>query len=360
MRQVVVWAPPDAYLTPITVESRFMSKIKLSPDAIMQLGLGFWASRTLLSAVEFGLFTTLARGPLEGEELRQRLGVHRRSARDFFDALVALGMLVREGDRYANTPDTDHFLDRGKPSYIGGLLEMAVVRLYPSWLNLTAALRSGQPQNEAREGGDPFAAIYADPKILASFLQGMTAVSLPVAAALAERFPWARYRTVIDIGVAEGGVPVALAQAHPHLTGGGFDLPPVKPVFEAYVRKHGLADRLRFHAGDFMTGPLPGADVLVMGHILHDWDLEQKRMLLAKAHAALPAGGALIVYDRMIDDERRVHIAGLLMSLNMLIETPGGFDYTGADCRGWLREGGFAEARVEPLTGPYSMAVAIK
>lgn len=332
----------------------------VTPEHIMQLGLGFWASKTLLSAVELGVFTALAGGPLDGEALRVKLGLHPRSARDFLDALVALRMLERTDGAYANTAETDLYLDAGKPSYVGGILEMANRRLYPFWGNLTEALRTGRPQNEAKAGGDLFAAVYESPEGLAGFLNAMTGVSLPVAHELAARFPWAQHRSVIDIGTAAGSVPVELALAHPHLKAGGFDLPPVRPVFESHVARRGLAGRVHFHAGDFMREDLPSAEVLVMGHILHDWDLAQKRMLVAKAHAALPSGGALIVYDQMIDDDRRENAAGLLMSLNMLIETPGGFDYTGADCIGWLREAGFASVRQEALVGPYSMVIGIK
>ena len=332
----------------------------VTPDGIMQVGLGFWGAKTLLSAVELGLFSELAKGPATAEALQARLGLHPRSVHDFLDALVALGMLEREGANYRNTPATGLYLDRGKPSYLGGMLEMANARLYRFWDGLTEALRTGRPQNEARHGGDFFAALYADPARLEGFLKAMTGLSAPVAAAIARQFPWDRHRTVIDVGCAQGGLPVTLAQAHPHLAGGGFDLPAVEPVFTAHVATHGLAGRLRFHPGDFLRDPLPAADVLVMGHILHDWDLDEKRAILAKAHAALPPGGALIVYDMMIDDERRLNAAGLLMSLNMLIETPGGFDYTGADCMGWLQEAGFRETRVEHLAGAYSMAVGIR
>lgn len=332
----------------------------VTPDGIMQLGLGFWGAKTLLSAVELGLFTALAERPAGRDELQARLGLHARAAADFLDALVALGMLERPDGVYRNTPAAALYLDRARPTYLGGMLEMANARLYGFWGGLTDALRTGQPQNEARHGGDFFAALYADPARLEGFLKAMTGLSAPVAAAMARQFPWERHRSVIDVGCAQGGVPVTLALAHPHLTGGGFDLPAVAPVFTAHVAANGLADRLRFHSGDFLRDPLPAADVLVMGHILHDWDLAQKCQLLAKAHAALPPGGALIVYDMMIDDERRRNVAGLLMSLNMLIETPGGFDYTGADCLGWLRGAGFAEARVEALGGAYSMAVGIK
>jgi len=333
----------------------------LFPDRIVELGTGFWGSKVLLSAVELGVFSTLAGGPLDGETLRARLGIHPRSARDFFDALVALGMLGRDRDRYANTPETDLFLDRAKPSYMGGLLEMLNFRLYGFWGSLTEALRTGQPQNESKfGGGNLFDALYSDPARLRLFLQAMTGVSLGAAKAMAQKFPWKQYRTFVDIGAAQGGLPVQVALAHPHLTGGGFDLPVVGPIFEGYVASFGLADRLRFQPGDFFTDPLPGADVLVMGHILHDWDLDEKRMLLRKAHTALDSGGALIVYEAIIDNERRRNAFGLLMSLNMLIETRGGFDYTGTDCAGWMREVGFRETSVVHLVGNDSMVVGIK
>ncbi len=277
----------------------------VTPDAILQLGLGFWGSKTLLSAVELGLFSALAEGPLDAETLRQRLGLHRRSARDFFDALVALGMLERQDGRYTNTPATDRFLDRAKSSYVGGMLEMANARLYPFWGSLTEGLRSGQPQNEAKTGGNFFEVLYQDPQALGQFLRAMTALSTGAARAIARTFPWEKYRTFVDVGCAEGCLPVQVALAHPHLAGGGFDLPPVQPHFAAYVAAHGLGERLRFYPGDFLREPLPAADVLVLGRILHDWSLEEKRLLLAKAHAALPPGGALIVYDAVIDDERR-------------------------------------------------------
>jgi SAM-dependent methyltransferase len=332
----------------------------LTPDPILQLGMGFWGSKTLLSAIELGLFTQLAGGPLTGSDLAARLQLHPRSARDFLDALVALKMLQREGDRCANAPEADRFLDRNKPSYVGGMLEMANKRLYPFWGSLTQALRSGEPQNEARRGENFFATLYADPNRLEDFLKAMTGISLGTAQAIARQFPWDKYRSFIDVGCAQGAVPVQVALAHGHLSGGGFDLPAVRPIFEQYVAANGLSDRLRFHPGDFFNDPLPPADVFVMGHILHDWNLEEKRHLLARAHQALPEGGALIVYEALIDDDRRENAFGLLMSLNMLIETPGGFDYTGADCIGWMKDAGFREARVEHLLGPDSMVVGIK
>lgn len=331
-----------------------------TPDRIMQLGLGFWGSKTLLTAVELGLFTELARKPLDADALTQRLKLHPRSARDFFDALVSLGMLKRVGRRYANTPDTALFLDRAKPSYVGGMLEMCNARLYGFWGSLTEALRTGLPQNEVKTGTDFFGTLYADPQRLEGFLKAMTGLSQGTARAMARKFPWKNYRTFADIGCAQGGVAVEIALAHKHLTGQGMDLPVVRPVFEAYAREKRVDKRLSFHPGDFFKEPLPQTDVLIMGHILHDWNLDEKMMLLNKAYAALPSGGALIVHEALIDDARKQNAVGLLMSLNMLIETPGGFDFTGADCRQWMKETGFKRTKVEKLAGPDSMVIAIK
>jgi hypothetical protein len=331
-----------------------------TPERIMQLGLGFWGSKTLLTALELGVFTELANGALDVKTLTERFGLHSRGARDFFDALVALGMLERTGGDYSNTGETDWFLDRTKPSYIGGLLEMANTRLYPFWGSLTEALRTGQPQNESKEGGDLFEAIYSDPDQLREFLKAMTGLSMGASMAIAEKFPFGDYQTLIDVGTAQGGLPVQVGLVHEHITGGGFDLEVVAPIFDEYVASFGLAERLQFHPGDFFKDPFPSADVISMGHILHDWDLEEKRRLIAKAYEVLPEGGALIIMEAIIDDDRSENAFGLLMSLNMLIETPGGFDFSGEDCCCWLKDAGFQKTRVQHLAGPDSMVVGIK
>jgi len=336
-----------------------MTNEHTTPDAITQLGLAFWGSKALLSAVELGLFTALAQGPLTAKELTTKLDLQLRGTTDWLDALVSLGMLERTVDEYANTPATGLFLDRDKPSYIGGMLEMANVVLYPSWGSLTSALRTGQPHNRATVGQD-FLAMYQDQDRLRQFMHAMTGLSMGAALAIAENFPWDRYHTVIDVGAAEGCVPAQLALRHPHLTGGGLDLPPARGIFEEYIAAHGLADRLRFYPGDFLTDSLPPADVLVMGHILHDWSLQEKLTLLRKAYDALPDGGALIVYDAIIDDDRRANTFGLLMSVNMLLETHAGFDYTAAQCRSWMADTGFRESYTHPLPGPDSMVVGIR
>lgn len=335
--------------------------MSLTPDHILQTGLAFWASKTLLSAVEMEIFTELAKHPGDLGTLQGRMGLHPRGARDFLDALVALKFLQRSDDGiYRNTPETDLFLDKAKPSYIGGILEMANHRLYPFWGSLTEAVRTGESQNESKGGHDPFATLYADPAKLKEFLRAMSGVSRGANMAIAQKFPWAKYQSCADIGTAQGDLVTQITLANPHLQGIGFDLPEVAPIFEDYIAANGLAERVKFAGGSFFTDELPQADVLLFGHILHDWNLDTKLMLLNKAYAALPVGGAVVVYDSIIDDARKENAFGLLMSLNMLIETPGGFDYTGADCISWMQEAGFTNCRVEHLVGPDSMVIGIK
>ena len=340
-----------------------MESDPLNPGKILETGLAFWPAKTLLSAVELGVFTELAKKPDTVQPLAERLGIHERGARDFFDTLVSLGFLQRdEAGVYSNAADTDAFLDKDKPSYIGGMLEMANSRLYPYWGKLTDALQTGKPQNEAARNPDFFAELYADPASLQEFLSAMTGVSRPANIGIANcpDIDWASRKTFVDAGTAQGDLVLQIATAQPHLAGIGFDLPQVEPVFQAYVEQGGVADRVVFEGGDFFNGDLPKADVILMGHILHDWNLEEKKLLIRKAFDALPDGGVFVVYDALIDDDRRENAFGLMMSLNMLVETPGGFDYTGADGIGWMLEAGFSEAKVCQLPGNAAIILATK
>ena len=336
-----------------------MSSRAVAPDRILELGSAFKAAKTLLSAVELGVFTALAGGPRCSEALRAEIGIAERGARDFFDALVALALLERDDRGFSNTPATDFYLDRGKSSYIGADLDHLNTRAFPLWSGLTAALRTGTPQS-ATTGDSFYQPLYADRAALDAFAEGMTGGSLLAAQALAVRFPWRDYTTLMDIGTAQGCLPVHIAQTHRHLTGGGFDLPALQPIFDSYVGRHRLADRLRFWAGDFFKDPFPSSDVIVLGRVLHNWDVATRKMLLGKAYQALSVRGAVIVYERLIDDERRVSISGLLASLAMVIATPGGSNFSGADCVGWMREAGLRDMRVESLANDMSMVVGLK
>jgi hypothetical protein len=331
----------------------------MSPDHIIETAFAFRKSKALLSAVELGLFETLAKGPQNAEQLTGRLGLKGRGARDFFDALVALKLLDRDADGcYVNAPDSSVYLDPAQATYIGDLLEYLNARMYRTWDLLTPALRQGAQCGPAAAGG--FAGFYKDQAAFDIFLKGMTGGSRLAAQALAKQFPWESYDTVIDIGTAQGCIPVEIAKAHPHLTGGGFDLPELQAAFATYVCAHGLDKRLTFYSGNFFEDPLPSADVVIMGRVLHDWGLPQRRLLLDKAYRALPKNGVLIVVESFIDDSRRVFAHSLLASLNMLIQTEDGSEFTALECMTWMREAGFNATNVTRLTGAQAAVIGIR
>jgi predicted O-methyltransferase YrrM len=338
----------------------------VDPARILETGSGFWASKTLLSAVELRLFTHLgASGPMTGDALADRVGLHPRATDDFLDALVALRFLDRDGEGptalYRNTPETAAFLDQRLPGYVGGLLEMLNSRLYGFWGDLTEALRTGRPQNETRDNGEPFFATLArDPERLEEFMHAMEGIQRGNFEALASAVDFSRYATVCDAGGGTGLLSIVLASRHPHLTCTTFDLPVVEPIARKTVADAGLGDRIAVVSGDFTAVPLPRADVVTLGNVLHDGNTEHKRRLIRSAYEALPEGGALVVVENIIDDARRENAFGLLMSLNMLIEFGDAGDYTGQDFAAWCREAGFRDVEIVPLTGPASAGIARK
>jgi len=339
--------------------------IEISPARIMQTGFAFWSAKVLLTAVALELFTHLCDCSKTVADIKNELHLHGRGLADFLDALVALGFLTRSGEgpdaRYINTPETDIYLNKKRETYIGGMLEMANNRLYPFWGNLDEALQTGLPQNEVAHGETGlFERLYEDKDRLNEFIHAMGSMQTGNFARFACSFDFAEYGSHCDIGGAGGDLAIQIALHQPHIKSRVFDLPQVGPIANANIAKHKMADRVQFMAGNFFTDPLPRADLITMGNILHDWDLENKKMLIRKAFDAIPTDGAFVVIENIIDDERRKNAFGLLMSLNMLIETPGGFDYTAADFTGWAKEAGFKEVAVMPLTGPASALIAYK
>lgn len=337
----------------------------LDPGYILQTATAFWASKVLLTAVELDLFTVLGDGSMTAAELGEELELHPRGTYDFFDALVSLGFLDRQGDgpegRYENTAETAAFLDRESPRYIGGVPEMLNSRLFGFWNDLGTALKTGQPQSEVKVHGKPiFEELYANEARLGQFLEAMTGFQATNFERLAETFDFSRYETVSDIGGALALLSRTVGARHDHLTFTTFDLPQVAPHAQKHIDRAGMTDRIRVVSGDFFVDDLPRADVLTMGNVLHDWNLEKKKILIGKSYEALPEDGALIVIETLIDDARRMNAYGLLMSLNMLIEFGDAFDFTGADFREWCREAGFRRFEILPLAGPSSAAVAYK
>ena len=337
----------------------------LDPSHIMQTATAFWASKVLLTAVEFDLFTQLGDDAMTADQLGNRLGIHPRGRYDFFDALVASGFIAREGDgsegKYKNTANTHAFLNKNSPMYIGGLPEMLNARLFGFWDNLGEALKTAQPQNEIKHNGKPiFEELYADDAQLGQFLDAMTGFQAANFQQLGEKFHFENYKTVTDIGGALALLSRIIARQHSNLTFNSFDLPPVAPLAQQHVNEAGLGHRINIVPGDFFVDEFPKSDVITMGNILHDWNLEKKKILIKKAYDALPEGGALIVIENLIDDARRENLFGMLMSLNMLIEFGDAFDYTGENFRHWGDEAGFKHYEIINLAGPTSAAVAYK
>ena len=340
---------------------------KPSPSNIMQIGTGFWASKILLSAIKFQLFTKLAeQKKMSAKEIKADLNLKctDRHLYDFLDALTGFGFLHREGlletAVYANTPDTETFLDKKKPSYIGGILEMMNNRLYGFWGNLEEGLLTGLPQNEAKKSEDFFGLIYQDADKLREFINAMTGIQMGNFMTFAQKFDFSKYKTLTDVGGSAGLLSLMVAKHQPHMSCTTFDLPPVEPIAKETIQQFQLADRVKTQSGDFFADAFPKADIVAMGNILHDWDEEKKIMLMKKAYDALPAGGAFIAIEGIIDDERKQNVFGMMMSLNMLIETGTGFDYTFADFNRWAKTAGFKSTSLLPLTGPSSAAIAYK
>jgi ubiquinone/menaquinone biosynthesis C-methylase UbiE len=331
----------------------------------MEVGMAFWPAKVLLSAVKLGVFTELGKGAKCGSELRESLDLHPRADPDFFDTLVALRFLEREGDGsdavYRNTPETGLFLDRNSPGFMGGFLEMANDRLYPYWGDLVEGLKTGLAQNETKHGGKGiFEALYAKPEGLEQFMDAMAGISAGNFQAFAEKFDFSNYKTLTDVGGATGLMSMLVAKHNPHMTCTSTDLPPATEVARKKIAEAGLSDRVKAEPIDFFNDPIPKADVVTMGMILHDWNLEKKMHLIRSAYDALPEGGAFVVVENLIDDARRENAFGMMMSLNMLIEFGDAFDFTGADFDRWCREVGFKRTEVIHLGGPASAGVAYK
>jgi len=354
-----------------------------SPHEIIQIATAFWTSKVVLSAVELGVFTEVARNPATAEELSAALSLKGRGARDFFDVLVSVGLLEREHGVYRASALSAAYLNPDDPvSDISGYL-LYLNSVYPSRTLLSDCLRTGERLNydqalaqaaTGRAAGtapgarmvpagaddDTFGEAFATPDQVTGFVRSMTGYSMGAHLALTSAFDWSGVREAVDVGCSEGAFLAHILRAHPHLRGVGFDRPQVGDRFSAYLEAAGVADQARLVTGDFFTDPLPTGDVVVMGHVLHDWDLDTKRMLIAKAYQALPPGGRLLVYESLIDDRRRVNTTGMIMSLNVSLVSLGGLGYTGAECTSWMTDAGFRETSVSHLDGPEYLVVGVK
>jgi cyclopropane fatty-acyl-phospholipid synthase-like methyltransferase len=246
---------------------------------------------------------------------------------------------------------------------MGGILEMANSHLYKFWNDLDEGLRTGKPQNEAKESGGNmffFEDLYKDENALQEFMDAMSGIQTGNFMALTKQFDFNKYKTMLDVGGADGWLSIQVCLNHPDIQCISFDLAPVAPVAQKKVDSFGLSNRIKVVAGDFLKNLFPKADLITMGNILHGMDEETKQQLVQKVYDTLPEGGAFMAIENIIDNDRRENTFGMLMSLNMLIENGDAFDYTLNDFERWTKKAGFKKIELLPLAGPTSAAIAYK
>lgn len=314
---------------------------------ILQLNVAYTRARVLHTALELGLFEFLSEGPRTEAEVREYCGLRSHLVSDWLDALSGLDLLSHDGGRYANTPRSEHFLVPGKPHYIGGsVLQHGRVH-YELWSDFGDALRDGKATSGRNITAGAVVEEQPDLDRARRFLDHMDTFNQFVATQLSQALDWSEVKTFVDVGGARGNVAAQLALHHPNLTGTVFDVPGVEPLFDEHMAVRGMTGRIGFAGGDFFNDPLPGADVVVFGHVLHDHPAESRKKLLAQAFGALPPGGTLLVYDAMLDDDSEV--AAFLQSLVCSVILDGGSEYRVRDISAWAEELGFEVQHVIPL-----------
>ncbi|HEY1339232.1 MAG TPA: methyltransferase [Bryobacteraceae bacterium] len=330
-----------------------------SPVPLMALATGFWASKTMAAAHELDLFSRLAGGAgITVAGLADALGLHPRPAEMLLTGCAALGLLEKTDGRYRNTPLSEAYLVRGKPYYFGGFVQMADKRLYAGWARLTEALRTNRPttwdpavQSSLFDGEDP--------TMLALFWEAMHSLSTMSARKLGEAADFGKFRRLLDLGGGSGAYDIELCKQYGALRATVFDLPHVAAIAAGKIADAGLTDRIETAGGSFFE-PLPGDhDLHLLSMILHDWDEAQNRALLRRSFEALPSGGAVVISELLVTDEKTGPAPAALMSLNMLIETEGGRNYTPAEYSAWLADAGFRQVETVWFDAPAASGAVI-
>jgi len=317
----------------------------LTPVPLMQLATAFWGFKTLAAAQELDLFTHVSiSGPCTCEELSQWLRIDRRPAEMLLTGCAALGLLEKDGGRYYNSPLAAKFLVRGTPYFFGGFVEMLDKRLYPGWDKLLEALRTNRPTTwDPDRQKSLFEA--EDPAMLATFWEAMHSLSTFTARVLAEAIDFSPFSRLLDIGGGSAAFDIELCRRYPQLQASVYDLPFVTGIAAHKIADAGLPDRIATVPGDFFTDSTypEGHDVILLSMIMHDWDEARDREILRKCYQALPSGGAVIISGLLVNDEKSGPPPAALMSLNMLIETEGGRNYTPAEYSAWLDALGYRD-----------------
>lgn len=299
----------------------------------------YWQSKILLTALRLDLFTVLADQALSAAALAARLGAAERGLTTLLDALVALGLLVKQDHHYANTPFANVALDRTKPSFCG-YMPLFDAHCWELWGRLEDTIRSGSRPNQNT-------LFHADPIGTELLLRGLHADALRLAPVLAARLDLGRRRRLLDLGGGAGTYAIAFCQASPRLTAVIFDLPEPLALAQSLVAEAGLTDRISLRAGDFCTDALPcGVDLALLSNVLHSQSAQTNQRILSEVYSALEPGGELILRDVLMNEGRTSPAFGALFAVNLLLHSTAGRCYTFGDVSGWLTEAGFRDLDV--------------
>jgi precorrin-6B methylase 2 len=306
----------------------------ISSTAILDTVYGFRQARVFLTAFELGVFTQLGASPKTATELSSVLGTNVRATDRLLDALCAMGFLTKNNDRFSNTPVTAHFLVKGKPDYMAGLMHS--VGLWKTWSTLTDAVRAGTSvvaHGPANNGGS----IWVE-----AFISAMHMRAYKTAPRIVKLLDLKGVRRVLDLGGGSGAYSIAFAHANNDIRVVLFDLPTVTPLTQTYVAASNVGDRIQIVDGDYTVDSLGhGFDLIFLSAIIHSNSVDINRMLFKKSLEALNPNGQLVIQDHIMNEDRTAPLAGALFSLNMLVGTKAGDTFTGFEIQAWMKEAGF-------------------
>lgn len=331
----------------------FQAMAQLDPSSIIELIYAFRRSQTMFTAVQLGVFDRLKGGSAPASEFPGDGGAVER----LLDSCVALGLLERDGGLYRNSELANQYLVRSSPRTFAGYIEYSNLALYPMWGKLNEAVLEGGNRWHGVfgfESNELFDHFFRDDDSKRNFIAGMHGFGMVSSPAVAAAFDLSRFHRLVDLGGATGHLADHIVQQYPSIHGAVFDLGPVIEVARGYT-----GDRLALIAGDFFKDPLPLADLYALGRILHDWSELKIRLLLAKIYRALPAGGALLIAETLLDDDKKGPIDSLMQSLNMLVVTEGK-ERTLAEYESLLREAGFSQVEGRRTGTPLDAILAQK
>jgi SAM-dependent methyltransferase len=323
---------------------------KVTSAKIFEVGSGFMAAKHLFVANELGLFKKLAEGPATLDELTKHIGVPQRTARIVADAMVALGFLERLGDRYQNAAVADEFLSGQHATDLCALLPFFNQILYPTWMKLEEAVRTGKTPSHKFEFTEADQRVYSE---------GVEAFSAEQAQALAINYDFGKHCSVLDLGGGTGSFLVAVLSQHSALQGTLLELPGAAAVAQQRLANHPLAGRIRFVQGDFFKVAIPsGHDAIIVANVIHVLSPERNLELLRRIREAVVDGSRLLLVDLWTDPTHTEPVFAALMAGSFLLRTGEGDVYSEEEARGWLLETGWQFLERKQLAGAASVIVA--